>query len=322
MISAVGNDGAGEQLLAASRKMGIDVGHVVPLPGRRTATFTALLDGSGELVGAIADMAVLDDISPEIISAASAEFADADLVVCDANLPAEALEQIIVCCAAVSVPVWFEPVSVGKALKGRCLEPWHLITPNWDELLVLLDHSPAPLPDSGDESRLPEIALDVIGEITISSLADHVLVTMGSRGAVLASASHSPTIGKKVKGIYDLPMATLLAGIDGAPTDIPNLALLVEGLSGEGGPLWYRLLRPLEGLVDSTGAGDALVAGTAFAYASGWPLEQAVLSGLLCAHLTLFVHGAVAHFFDQGLLGRLRQAAKLDDVAAGVASRL
>merc|ERR1719221_383253 len=125
-----------------------------------------------------------------------------------------------------------------------------------------------------------------------------------------------------VQGIYDLSVAEILQGIEGAPKDIPNLTLLVEALPGvDGSPLWYRLLRPLEGMHDSTGAGDALVAGTARAYAGGWPLQHAVLMGLLCAHLTLFHHGAVADFLDAGLLTRLLHAAKLGD-AAPISSRL
>ncbi|CAE8596520.1 unnamed protein product [Polarella glacialis] len=39
----------------------------------------------------------------------------------------------------------FEPVSVAKASRGRLSDPWHLATPNWDELLALLGRAPQSL---------------------------------------------------------------------------------------------------------------------------------------------------------------------------------
>lgn len=316
LLSAVGDDGAGEQLLAGSARRGIEVSNVARLHVCRTATFTALLDGLGELVGAVADMAVFDEIHPEIVNKASEEFANADLVICDANLPMDTVEHVLRCSTAASVPAWFEPVSCGKALRGRCSRPWHLMTPNWDELLTMLDLAPSPIPKIGDFSRLPDAVMDVLGGSAIATLADNVLVTMGPRGAVLASGPHVSRPDLMASGVYDLPMQPLLEGIDGAPIDIPNLTLAVEFVEGaQSGPIWYRLLRPLAVVRDCTGAGDALVAGMACAYAGGWPLEQAVLAGLLCSHLTLFVDGAVAHFFDHRLLNRLRQAAQLTTVA-------
>lgn len=322
LLSAVGTDGAGSQLLVASESLGIEVGSVARLEGCRTATFTALLDGTGELVGAVADMDIFDEIKPDTVRAAFAQLSGVDLVVCDANLPSSTLDELLRLCAERSLPAWFEPVSVGKALKGRCSKPWHLVTPNWDELLILLDRVPVPFPDSGDSSRLPDAVTEVLGSIASSSLAENVLVTMGSHGAVLASSSQASSAQASVPGIYDLSMESLLSGIAAAPAGIPNLTLLIEPLSGvPGDPLWYRLLRPLEHVRDSTGAGDALVAGTASAFALGWPLAEAVVAGLVCAHLTLFVDGAVAHFFDHELLSRLHREAKFSQ-AADIRSRL
>lgn len=320
LLSAVGEDEAGQQLISASQRMGIEVDCMARIRGGRTATFTALLDGSGDLVGAVADMDVLDKIEPAVIDSASAAFADADLVVCDGNLSAEALQRVLMHCAKASVPVWFEPVSLAKAPRGRCPQPWHLVAPNWDEMLALLGHPPKQLPETmKDGAGLPDFILKTLDEVASSALADNVLLTMGSKGAVLATAAPNASADGVVKGVYEIAMEPLLAGIEGAPAGIPNLTVQVDVLPAvQGRRLWYRLLRPLESVVDTTGAGDALLAGTARAYAGGRSLEQSVLAGMLCAHLTIFVNGAVAHFFDEGLLGRLWQAIQLP--AGGVAS--
>ncbi|CAE8649956.1 unnamed protein product, partial [Polarella glacialis] len=146
LVSAVGADEPGKQLLHHSQELNIGVEGVVQMSQCRTATYTALLDGSGELVGAVADMAIFDSIGPDIISAGCGALADVGLLVCDANLGSPALEAALRSARKAGVPAWFEPVSVAKASRGRLSDPWHLATPNWDELLALLGRAPQSLP--------------------------------------------------------------------------------------------------------------------------------------------------------------------------------
>eukprot|EP00445_Apocalathium_hangoei_P006488 CAMPEP_0203860812 /NCGR_PEP_ID=MMETSP0359-20131031/12645_1 /ASSEMBLY_ACC=CAM_ASM_000338 /TAXON_ID=268821 /ORGANISM="Scrippsiella Hangoei, Strain SHTV-5" /LENGTH=409 /DNA_ID=CAMNT_0050777945 /DNA_START=60 /DNA_END=1289 /DNA_ORIENTATION=- len=344
LLSAIGQDEAGDQLLAAAGKLGINVEHVVQVPGGRTATFTALLDGGGDLVGAVADMAVFDRVEPASIDRAvtSGALRGKALVVCDANLSAATLERVLSSGSDAGVPTWFEPVSVAKAPRGRILhggQPWHLISPNWDELQAMLGSDlPKPLaseaaegrlPDAVlravDEGRLPGAVLRAVDEALTARLAEHMLLTMGPRGVLLASASAMPPgstssgsapiglLGSGTRRRVALDVSELLRGAPGAPPAgvVPPLEVEVESLSVTGGRrLWYRLLRPMASVRDTTGAGDALLAGTARAFAHGWPLEEAVLLGLLCAHLTLFVDGAVAPFLTPDLLRRLEVQAR------------
>merc|ERR1711953_1309679 len=108
-----------------------------------------------------------------------------------------------------------------------------------------------------------------------SRLSENILLTMGPSGVVLASSSASSTF---TPAAYEFDVAEILAGIDGAPQGIPSLAIRVETVeSGHGRVIWYRLPRPAANVVDVTGAGDAVVAGTACAFMSGWPLEDAVI---------------------------------------------
>eukprot|EP00446_Apocalathium_sp_SHHI-4_P027845 CAMPEP_0177233688 /NCGR_PEP_ID=MMETSP0367-20130122/43999_1 /TAXON_ID=447022 ORGANISM="Scrippsiella hangoei-like, Strain SHHI-4" /NCGR_SAMPLE_ID=MMETSP0367 /ASSEMBLY_ACC=CAM_ASM_000362 /LENGTH=396 /DNA_ID=CAMNT_0018684437 /DNA_START=54 /DNA_END=1244 /DNA_ORIENTATION=- len=331
LLSAIGQDEAGDQLLAAAGKLGINVEHVVQVPGGRTATFTALLDGGGDLVGAVADMAVFDRVSPASIdrAVASGALRGKALVVCDANLSAATLERVLSSGSDAGVPTWFEPVSVAKAPRGRILhggQPWQLISPNWDELQAMLGSDlPKPFASEAAEGRLPDAVLRAVDEALTARLAEHMLLTMGPRGVLLASASAMPPgstssgsapiglLGSGTRRRLALDASELLRGAPGAPPAgvVPPLEVEVESLSVTGGRrLWYRLLRPLASVRDTTGAGDALLAGTARAFAHGWPLEEAVLLGLLCAHLTLFVDGAVAPFLMPDLLRRLEVQAR------------
>ncbi|CAE7227807.1 unnamed protein product, partial [Symbiodinium pilosum] len=68
------------------------------------ATYTALLDGKGELVGAVADMGILDAISAESVSRRCGNLAGTGLVLCEANLSSSALEAALKRCRAARVP--------------------------------------------------------------------------------------------------------------------------------------------------------------------------------------------------------------------------
>ncbi|CAK0818204.1 unnamed protein product [Prorocentrum cordatum] len=192
----------------------------------------------------------------------------------------------------------------------------------------MLGRQPSPLlaPAAGE---LPQQALGALSAALDEGLARSVLLTMGPLGAVLASAGPGgdgggpawPPVGAASWRV-DVDAASLLEAGRGGPPDVPPLSVAVERVELPGPAedrrcLRYRLLRPLASVRDVTGAGDALVGGTAAARAAGWPLGEAVVAGLTCAHLTLFADGAVAPFLGPELLGRLRGA-----LAVGTSSRL
>lgn len=314
LLSAIGKDEAGEQILAAAALLGIRTEHVARAAGSRTATFTALLDGAGDLVGAVADMEVFDQVQPASVdrAVASGMLAGVALAVCDANFQSATLERIQAAAAAAGLPAWFEPVSVAKAVRGRRTSgqrPWHLTSPNWDELQAMMgvEGHPKMLAPSVPGS-LPYDVLKAVDEALSQGLAEHVMLTMGARGMLLASACEAWPAG--VRRSVTLDPAELLSGLPGAPPagSVPSLVVEVESLAAaRGRRLWYRLLRPLASVRDTTGAGDALLAGTACAFARGWPLNEAVLLGMLCAHITLFVEGAVAPFLAPELVQRVER---------------
>lgn len=291
LLSAIGDDEPGRQISAACQSHGIGVAALSEITGKRTATFTALLDGGGDLVGAVADMDIFDEMTPEFVERASAGLRTAELVVCDANLPAASLERALSIASGSSVPAWFEPVSVAKAPKGCCHSPWHLTSPNWDELLAMLGRPPAPLPEQTG-GGLPSEVVGALAEAVSGGLAEHILLTMGSSGAVLASSEKGHVLSEAPSHCtLDVDKMFSTSGL--TAIGAPAFQVSVERSTSNGLQLlWYRP-QPLEQVRDTTGAGDSLLAGSACAFAAGWPLEKAVLAGMFCAHVTLFVDGAV-----------------------------
>jgi pseudouridine kinase len=120
LISAVGRDRLGEQLIRETADAGVDVRHVIRAPGS-TGLYSATLDARGELIVGVAAMALLERLTPSQLQRHHRRIAAADLVVADSNLPAATLAWLIDVAARHGVPLAIEAVSVPKGGKLRPL---------------------------------------------------------------------------------------------------------------------------------------------------------------------------------------------------------
>jgi pseudouridine kinase len=140
LVSAVGADAFGDQLLAATSSAGVAVERVRRGP-HPTGTYTALLDAGGELIAGVADMAAVDALSAADLHAARDLIAEADLLVLDGNLAPATVGAGLDLAAAAGVRAVLDPVSVPKAARlARQLRPGrpvHLVTPTAAELRAL-----------------------------------------------------------------------------------------------------------------------------------------------------------------------------------------
>lgn len=95
LLTAIGNDTSGAALLAHAESLGIDTHGALRLPDAASGTYTAVLDADGEMVVALADMALYDRITPSFVAARQAQLASSALVVADLNLPLDTVEAIV-----------------------------------------------------------------------------------------------------------------------------------------------------------------------------------------------------------------------------------
>jgi pseudouridine kinase len=142
LVAAVGSDPLGDELVAATAAAGVGVGFVRRVPGS-TGTYVAVLDDTGELTVAVADMAATESLTDDDVRAAGRTIATSGMLVLDGNLPRPALLAAWDVAAEAGVPVVIDPVSVPKAAALADLldgtRPLFAITPNLDELAVLGD---------------------------------------------------------------------------------------------------------------------------------------------------------------------------------------
>lgn len=173
LVSAVGDDAFGDEVLRVTAGCGADVDAVRRVPGA-TGTYTAVLDDRGELLAAVSDMAVVDALELETV-----HLVDAALVVLDGNLAPAQAARVVRAAAAAGVPLAFEPVSVAKAERlADLVHDLFLVTPNTDELAALTGRPPgdwrssvADLHDRGVE---------------------HVWLRHGAEGSWMCSGGHDP----------------------------------------------------------------------------------------------------------------------------------
>eukprot|EP00439_Symbiodinium_sp_Y106_P035763 s474_g4.t1 len=232
------------------------------------------------------------------------------LVLCEANLSPATLEAALQSCRRQKKPAWFDPVSVAKAPRGCLPSRWDLAAPNCDELLAMLGKPPGVMLDweDGLPSALRAAVVEALS--TDSGFADRLLLSLGPRGCVLASradvATSSSSSQREHLRDLTLDVAAMLTPDDARK--LPLLHLQLQEPLHESGCelLWYRLLKPADTVRDVTGAGDALLAGSAAAFVAGWPLEEAIVAGMVAAHATLFVDGSVSPQLHPKLLPTLQ----------------
>ena len=139
LFSAVGNNSRGRALKSQLEHDCGVIDKVDTVEHANTATYLAVLDGSGDLHTAVADMAVLSQIHPAPIEAIKA----AKLLVLDANPPITTLQEAALAAVEYGVKVVFDPTSVSKARSvahnKKLFSCISYAFPNVDELLAMLD---------------------------------------------------------------------------------------------------------------------------------------------------------------------------------------
>ncbi len=214
LVAAIGSDGLGDQVLAATARAGVHVEHV-RRSARATGTYTAVLDANGELVVAVADMAATDELSVAQVDAARDLVATASLVVLDGNLSAETLGFALDLAATAGVRVLLDPVSVPKAaLVAPLLDgglPVHAVTPNREELAALtglptrtarqVERAARALHERGVELVWVRLAADgsllstPAGSTGLAAVPSEVVDVTGAGDAMLAAFCHALLAG-------------------------------------------------------------------------------------------------------------------------------
>ena len=114
LITAIGDDSSGKALLAHAEAAGIDTRGSLHLAGACSGTYTAVLDDHGEMMLALADMALYEQVTAAFVASRQPQRAAAALTVADMNLPQETLRLLLDDALREAVPLVLVAVSQPK----------------------------------------------------------------------------------------------------------------------------------------------------------------------------------------------------------------
>lgn len=135
LVTALGGDVNGEALSAGCAGLGIDLSMTRILPDRRSSTYLYITDETGDMLCAVNDMDITEQITPEFLAPRMERLNGFDAVVLDANLPAETVAFLAENCTA---PLYADPVSAAKAERLRpALGKLRALKPNMLEARTL-----------------------------------------------------------------------------------------------------------------------------------------------------------------------------------------
>ncbi len=130
LLSILGDDHWGQQILNLTRQAGVNVELCVRRENARSSTYLSLHDPDGEMQLALSDMGIIDTLNSDDLLPSTSQINNADVLVLDANLSDAALSH---CFSYKHPTVFVDPVSSVKAIKLKpylaminTLKPNHL----------------------------------------------------------------------------------------------------------------------------------------------------------------------------------------------------
>ena len=140
LLTVLGDDPQGDQLIQATGNAGVDTKHILTIPGERTSSYLSILDDQGDMALAVSGMTIMEKFVPEYIRSKDRIIRNASLIILDANLPDLVIEYIGR--TYPDIPIFADPVSSSKAKRlGDLLPVIHTIKPNELEAAILAGRS-------------------------------------------------------------------------------------------------------------------------------------------------------------------------------------
>jgi pseudouridine kinase len=230
LVSAIGNDHHGQMLMRLCRAAGIDMQYVQEVDSVPTSTYLSVVDDSGDMHVAVADMSIIDHLGVERLQPHQVALGQASLIVLDTNLADDALAWLTNTFADKTIFV--DTVSTSKALRIKPYLPFiHTLKLSMIEAEAL----------SGSEART-QTQLRKIARQLHTEGVKRVFITRGNKGVFFSDGN--------AQGVQKLQRAK---------PEVRNTG----------------------------GAGDAFLAGLAYAWLENWPIDDSVLFALAAADITL-----------------------------------
>ena len=207
LLSAVGDDAFGREIIDLTRQAGVQVEYLRTVPGERSGIYLSVLDEQHDLAVAVSDMEATQKIDQDYLAQHEELIGQSRFVVLETNLSLESLGYAVELCRKYHVPYLIEPVSVEKSKKLLDIPgPLDTISPNLDELKTLSckmgTHETLEMPGT-TQASLERLAL------SLGRKFKNLLATLGADGVFWYQ-------GEQAKGARVPAFATQVLDVNGA----------------------------------------------------------------------------------------------------------
>jgi len=183
-IGCVGDDELGREAMAVLRSEGVGLAHLQVMPGVSTGVAMIAVDEHGENT-IVLSQGANGRVSAGHARAAAGLIQGAALLVCQLEVPLEAIEEAVGIARAAGVPVLLNPAPA-SALPARLLQAVDYLVPNETEAATLA-------PSTGGHEATVR-ALQKLGP-------RHVLMTLGADGVMLSGDEIAVVLAPAVRAI-------------------------------------------------------------------------------------------------------------------------
>jgi pseudouridine kinase len=235
LLTAVGKDQSGDQLIHQAASTGIDVKRVVVSAEHPTCSYLAVLDKSGEMLYGLDDMRAIGCLTSETIRQNLDLFKQATLLFIDANLSPNTLRTIVSMAKKARLPICADPATASLAHR---LQPYlnnlFMVTPNTAEAAVLCGY---PIQSSSRKEAVEAAKHLVCQGVGLS------IVALGKYGVCYATSEtsgHVPALRTEVMDPTGAGDALTASVIFGLLNDISLDDAIRLGVSAASLTLGYR----------------------------------------------------------------------------------
>lgn len=196
LISAVGDDRTGKQLISQTADAGVNINYVVQVEKINTGSYIAILDEDGKMSVALDDVRVMEAINPGFLHRNRRLFRDACMIMIDGSLTPATIETAVRLAQQYEVPICADPSSTRLAHKLHPhLANLHLVVPNEVEAAVLCGVDYA--------GYDPDASLEVALLLTRAGVRT-TTITLSDFGLVFATSDETGYIPPRYSQIVDI----------------------------------------------------------------------------------------------------------------------
>jgi pseudouridine kinase len=211
LITAVGEDRSGEQLLNFGSACGLQTGLCLRSKTHHTGAYLVVLDQEGTRYLALEDMAIISELTPEVFQNHRAAVMDASIIFLDANLPDDSIDTLLKMAGSAQVPVCADATSSRLALR---------LIPHLDRLSMITANSVEATTLMGGDFKVTDSdsALHAARRL-VNRGVDLAVVTLAEFGVAYATSEtsgHIPAVRTRVidpTGAGDALTATVIFGL-------------------------------------------------------------------------------------------------------------